>query len=173
MVAIEPQAINVSVPDDIAQWDNVSLGAPTTYGTAPTGATVPGVNADVTNLPYQDPCTTNAWIYYPINVSANTQIVPGSSGKNVYGCAVLMPGQPAAVNVNFVESSTSGNACATSPVGMMGGATAALGANMAANGGYVAMPPGNRALMKTATAGDAVCIFTSGQATGVFAYVQQ
>src|ERR1700685_3337662 len=105
----------------------------------PTNAMMVGVS-DGTNLrvPYIDPCGSAAWTYYPVNVSSNTQIIAGSSGKNVYVCEVLFPPQAGAVNVNIVESATSNNACATSPTGMLGGATAALGANIVANGGWVA-----------------------------------
>lgn len=37
--------------DDITQWANVALGAPSNYGTSPGAVTVPGVNAFVTNVP--------------------------------------------------------------------------------------------------------------------------
>lgn len=125
-----------------------------------------------TRVPYMDPCGFQAWTYYPISVSANTQIVAGSSSKNVYVCHFFLAPVAAAANVNIVESATSGNACATSPTGMMGGATAALGAQLVANYGFVLPEPAGRAVMKTATAADAVCIFASAQVTGVLAYVQ-
>ncbi len=125
-----------------------------------------------TRVPYLDPCGFSAWTYYPISVSANTQIVAGSSSKNVYVCHFFLAPVAAAANVNIVESATSNNACATSPTGMMGGATAALGAQLAANYGFVLPEPAGRAVMKTATAADAVCIFASAQVTGVLAYVQ-
>jgi hypothetical protein len=54
---------------------------------------------------------------------------------------------------------------------MMGGATAALGAQIAINGGFV-LPADGRAWAKTATAADAMCIFASAAVTGVIAYVQ-
>lgn len=37
--------------DDITQWANVALGAPSNYGTSPGAVAVPGVNAFVTNVP--------------------------------------------------------------------------------------------------------------------------
>ena len=125
-----------------------------------------------------DPCGTSSaggaatWTYYVVNVSANTQIIAGSSGKNVYVCQAAFPPQANAVNVNIVESATSGNACATSPTGMLGGATAALGANITVNGGYI-LPSTGRAWAHTATSGDAMCIFASASVNGVIAYVQQ
>jgi len=124
-----------------------------------------------TRVPFLDPCGFSAWTYYPINVSANTQIVAGSSSKNVYLCEMFLAPAAAAANVNIEESATSNNACATSPTGMLGGATAALGAQLSTNGGFV-LPPSNRAWAKTATAADAMCIFASAQVTGVLAYVQ-
>lgn len=124
-----------------------------------------------TRVEYMDPCKFNAWTYYVVTVSSNTQVVAGSSGKNVYICKEFIQPVAAAANVEVVESATSGNACATSPTGMMGGATAATGATIATNGGFV-LPADGRAWAKTATAGDAVCIFVSAAATGVIAYVQ-
>jgi hypothetical protein len=140
--------------------------------TAPANALQIGYT-DGTNLrvPYADPCLTKTWTYYVINVTVNTQIVAGVASNNVYVCQFFLAPVPAAANVNIVESATSGNACATSPTGMMGGATAALGANLGTNGGFV-LAFANRAWMKTATSGDAMCIFTSAQVSGVLAWVQ-
>lgn len=130
-----------------------------------------GTDGTNTRVEYMDPCKFQAWTYYPINVSANTQIGAGTASKNYYICKLFIAPVAAAANVNIVESATSGNACATSPTGMMGGATAALGADNPINGGFV-LPADSRAWMKTATAADALCIFTSAQVTGVLAYVQ-
>lgn len=140
---------------------------------APTNAVQIGVSDGTnTRVPYSDPCGFSAWTYFVISVSANTQIVAGSASKNVYVCHFFLAPVAAAANVNIVESATSGNACATSPTGMMGGATAALGAQLAINYGFELPAPTGRAIMKTATAADAMCIFASAQVTGVLAYVQ-
>ena len=88
---------------------------------------VGGTDGTNTRVEYMDPCKFNAWTYYVVNVSANTQIVAGSASKNVYICKEFLQPVAAAANVELVESATSGNACATSPTGMMGGNTAALG----------------------------------------------
>lgn len=122
-----------------------------------------------TRVPYLDPCGFSASTYYVINVLTNTQIVAGSSGKNVYICKLFLAPVAAPANVNIVEGS--GSTCATSTAGMMGGSTTVLGAQLSANGGFV-LPADQRAWMKTATSGDAVCVFTSAQVTGVVAYVQ-
>lgn len=129
---------------------------------------------DGTNLrvPFADPCLFSTFNYYVINVAVNTQIVAGSASKNVYVCQFFLAPVTAAANVNIVESATSGNACATSPTGMMGGATAATGATLTTNGGFVLPFAGGRAWMKTAVSGDAMCIFTSATVTGVLSWVQ-
>jgi len=124
-----------------------------------------------TRVQYIDPCGFNAWTYYVINIAANTQVVANVSAKNVYVCELFLAPVAGAANFNIVESATGGNACATSPSGMMGGATAALGAQNAINGGFV-LPWGGRAWMMTAAVNHAVCIFASAQVTGVLAYVQ-
>lgn len=38
------------VPSDIKYWDSIALGAPSPYGTSPGAVTVPGVNANITNV---------------------------------------------------------------------------------------------------------------------------
>jgi hypothetical protein len=129
---------------------------PTTYNLASTG----------------DPCNASVWKPYVVNVAVNTQIIAGAANTNVFVCGVTFPNQAVAVNVNIVESATSGNACATSPTGMLGGATAALGANIAINQGWTAGYNGH-AVARTATAGDAICIFASASAHGIIWYVQQ
>lgn len=123
-------------------------------------------------VPYADPCETKTWNYYVVSVAVNTQIAAGVASNNVYVCQFFLDPVAAAANVNIVESATSGNACATSPTGMMGGNSAALGANLAINGGFVLPFAAGRAWMKTATSGDAMCIFTSAQVNGVLAWVQ-
>lgn len=162
------QRINVASDNSaIANWGHGTPGS-----AAPAGAVqVGGTDGTNQRVPYMDPCAYNTWTYYVVNVSANTQIVAGSASKNVYVCKMYIQPVAAAANVELVESATSGNACATSPTGMMGGATAATGANIAINGGF-ALPADQRAWAKTATSGDAMCIFASAAVTGVIAYVQ-
>jgi len=130
---------------------------------------VAGTDGTNSRVQYLDPCAFQSWSYYPINVSANTQIAAGSTGKNVYLCQMFLAPVTAAANVNLVEGT--GTTCGTGTAGMLGGATAALGAQLSANGGFV-LPFQSRAWAKTATSGDALCIFASAQVTGVLAYVQ-
>lgn len=120
-----------------------------------------------------DPCSSAAKTVLPINITANTQLVAGVAAKKVYICGLnLVVG--AATNVALVESATSGNACATAPTGMAGGATAATGWNFAANGG-LSHGVGLATVFQTATAGDAVCLLVSAanQVSGTITYVQQ
>ena len=74
--------------------------------------------------------------------------------------------------MKVVESTVSGTACASTPIGMMGGPTAAMGASLGTNGGFVLPFGGGRAWMKTATPGDAVCLLTTGAVSGVLSWVQ-
>ena len=128
----------------------------------------PTKQTDGTYIVAYDGCTGNTWTYYPVNVAANTKIASGSSGKYFWICAAAFPPQAGAVNVNLTEGT--GTVCATSTAGLLGGATAALGANIVINGGFM-MPPAMRAWAKTATSGDDLCIYTSASVNGVIAYV--
>lgn len=146
---------------------------------APAGGSVPanvlqvgGTDGVLLRVYKMDPCAFGLRGYFVVSVAANTQIVSGLANNNVYICQVFIAPVAAATNVNIVESATSGNACATSPTGMMGGATAALGANLATNGGFVLPFAQGFAWMRTAVQGDAVCIFTSAQVNGVIEWVQ-
>jgi hypothetical protein len=170
-VAIGPGTSNIGKVDILGNVGGI-LDSPT--GTAvPANALQIGYT-DGTNLrvPFADPCTFRPHNYFVISVTVNTQIVAGVAANNVYICQFFLAPAPGGVDVNIVESTTSGNACATSPVGMMGGPSAALGANLSTNGGFVLPFAGGRSWMKTATAGDAVCIFTTAQVSGVLTWVQ-
>jgi hypothetical protein len=169
---------------NIARWDATSLGSPTDYGTAPSGSTeVIGVNADVTNTPsvnlsqingstaYADPCQVNTPSAATISITANGQIITGTSGKQTYVC-YMMYVTATAQNIALVEGT--GTTCGTSTTGMAGGSTAATGQNWAANGGFSG-GDGRSWIFKTATAADNVCLLLSGsgQTSGVVKYVQQ
>lgn len=175
MITTSPSATATSEPWAVAVASFKTLSVPiqgTVQGMGTSTSPSGGV-ASVQVMAGGDPCaSSSAWVYYPINVSSNTQIVAGSSGKNVYVCKMFIQPVAAAANVELVESATSGNACATSPTGLMGGNTAATGGQVAINGGFV-LPADQRAWAKTATTGDAMCIFVSAATTGVLAYVQQ
>jgi len=143
-----------------------------------TGAAVPpnavlfgGTDGTNTRAPYMDPCAYNAWTYYYVNVAVNTQIA-GAAGaaKNYYICQISILPVAGAANVNLVSSATAGNACATSTTALLtGGTTAASGASLPINGGFV-WPASGRAWASTQATNHAFCIFASAAVTGVIAY---
>jgi hypothetical protein len=137
----------------------------TILGTVP----LPAGAATAANQAYQDPCALNVWTYYPVNVSSNTQIAAAVAGTYYYVCEAIFPNQAGAVNVQLMEGT--GTACASNTAGLMGGTTAALGANITANGGFIAGFAGGRAVAATATANHELCIFASASVNGVVAYV--
>ena len=106
----------------------------------------------------------------PINVTANTQIISGASGKQTYICSINLISS-AADNVALVEGT--GSTCGTSTAGMAGGSTAATGWNFAANGGLT-LGSGIGIVARTATAADNVCLLVSdgGQVSGAIVWAQ-
>jgi len=121
-----------------------------------------------------DPCESLAKSYVKISVTANTQLITGTSGKQTYFCSMNV-GAAAPVNVAIVEGT--GSTCGTGTLGTVsGGATAATGWNFAANGGLT-YGDGRAAVGATATGGGGanVCIFVSAavQVSGNIGYVQQ
>ncbi len=106
----------------------------------------------------------------PISVTANTQIIPGASGKQTYICHLNLI-VSAADNVALVEGT--GTICGTGTAGIAGGTSAGTGWNFAANGGLT-MGAGNGAIARTATAADNVCLLVSGgaQVSGSIVWAQ-
>lgn len=104
--------------------------------------------------------------------ASNLLLVSGVASQNVHICAInLGPAASTAVNVALVEGTTTTNPCDTNTAGMMGGATAATGWNLAANGGLT-YGNGVGLLAVTAAAADSVCLLFSGavQVSGVVTY---
>lgn len=118
-----------------------------------------------------DPCFTNAKSYKPINLTANGELVALSGTTKIYICSMLIVSDTEQ-NINLVEGT--GSVCATGTAGVLGGATAATGPNLAANSGW-AIGSGTGTVAATATGGDALCLFTSstGQISGHITYVQK
>lgn len=103
-----------------------------------------------------------------ISTATTTLEITGVSGRQVRICSLhLIAG--AADNVAIIEGT--GATCATGTAGMAGGTTAASGYNLAANGGLT-LGSGIGTVMRTATAGDSVCIVTSAatQLSGGISY---
>lgn len=122
-------------------------------------------------VPLADPCTYSTLTYYYVNVAANTQIAGlAGSSKNYYLCEFDIYPVAAAANVNLVSSGTAGNACASSTTAWLtGGTTAATGASIAVNGGFIVHFTG-RAHAITQATNHAICIFASATVTGVVIY---
>ena len=105
-----------------------------------------------------------------ISITANTQIITGTSAKQTYLCSVnLIAG--AADNIALVEGT--GTTCGSSTAGMAGGPTPATGWNLAGNGG-LAFGNGQGVIARTAIAADNVCLLVSGssQVSGSIVWAQ-
>ncbi len=105
-----------------------------------------------------------------INQVAGAQLITGAASKQTHICNLFIF-SATAQNVALVEGT--GVVCATGTAGLMGGATAATGQNLAANQGFV-LPASTVPWRKTATAADNVCLLQSGtgQVSGVIAWAQ-
>jgi len=109
--------------------------------------------------------------YTPISITANTKIISAAASKKTYVCSSHLV-SASADNVALVEGT--GTTCATSTAGVAGGATAATGWNLGANGGLVVGDGSAVAIGGQGTNVD-VCLFVSGatQVSGQVAWVQQ
>lgn len=119
------------------------------------------------NVALVDPCQSGAKTYTPINIitAANTKIVAGTASKKTYICGLfLYPG--AADNIAIIEGS--GTNCGTSPLGLIGGNTAATGIIATAQAGFVLPTTGYAHAASTVNAND-FCLITSAgvQLSGV------
>ena len=137
-------------------------------GAAHAQAVVSGVPQTVV-----DPCQGQTRTYSLINIvtAANTKIVTGTASKKTYICHIFMLAG-AADNVAVIEGS--GTNCATSPLALIGGNTAAKGLILAANEGLVE-GDGSRAIAATTVNANDFCLITSAavQLSGVAVTVQQ
>ncbi len=117
-----------------------------------------------------DPCQQFARTHFNINQAAGAQLITGVASKQTYICDLDLI-TATAQNVALVEGT--GTVCATGTAGMDGGATAATGWNLAANGGLV-KGTGQAWVFRTAAAADNVCLLQSGtgQTSGGGDYVQ-
>lgn len=120
-----------------------------------------------------DPCQANTKSFVSINQTANTRLVAGTASKKIFPCSVHLV-TAAAQNIALVEGT--GTTCGTGTAGVQGfgGATAATGWNLAANGGLT-YGNGASALGAEGTAADDMCLFQSGtgQVSGGLSYVIQ
>lgn len=120
-----------------------------------------------------DPCQANTKSYVSINQTANAQLVAGTAAKKIYPCSINLV-TASAQDIALVEGT--GTTCGTGTAGVpgFGGATAATGWNLAANGGLT-YGNGAAALGQEANAADNLCLFQSGtgQVSGGLSYVVQ
>lgn len=146
------------------------LGAGATGSAVPANAVQMGGNGSG-NL--TAPVICDNWT--PINnagSSAALKLVSKASSKQIYICSINLVAA-AATNVALVEGTQVTNQCDTSTAGMAGGATAATGWNLAANGGLT-FGSGLGAVMRTATVNHDVCLlFSAGnQVSGSLSWTQ-
>jgi len=120
-----------------------------------------------------DPCQANTKNFVSVNQTANTRLVVGTASKKIYVCSINLV-TATAQNIAVVEGT--GTTCATGTAGVQGfgGATAATGWNLAANGGLT-YGNGASALGAEGTAADDLCLLQSstGQVSGGLSYVVQ
>lgn len=119
---------------------------------------------------WADPCVTNPRKVQVINLTASGQLVTALANQSVYVCFLQFSLGAVADNVALVEGT--GSTCGTGTVGMAGGATAATGWNLLANGSVTAANSGLW-VYRTATVGDNICLLVSSaaQISGVMIYV--
>jgi hypothetical protein len=134
--------------------------------TQPSGA---NLHIDVDNA---DLCSGQSKTAKLINLTGSAQLITGTAAKNTYICFLQFSLSSVADNIALVEGT--GSVCATGTAGMAGGATAATGWNLLANGS-VTSGDGGFWVFKTATTGDNVCLLASSAAqnSGMVTYVQQ
>lgn len=174
--AVEAPGVNAFVTNSVSVTNtpltdlDSAIGTP---GSATPAKSVQTAGTDGTNavVLYIDPCQRGAKSYVSISLTANTQLISGTSSKKIYICDIHIVAA-AATNVALVEGT--GTTCGTSTAGMggIGGATAATGWNLAANGGIV-LGSGGFSVGAEVTAADNLCLFVSAanQISGGLSYV--
>lgn len=119
------------------------------------------------------PCMVNTISSVNISLTASTQLITGTSGKQTYICGGTIFSQTAETAA-LVEGT--GTTCGTSTAGMSGGTTAGTGWGFGATSPWAIQIPNTGGFAyKTATAADNVCLLVSGsgQVSGNLLYVQQ
>lgn len=130
--------------------------------------------ANTPTVTLSDPCQSGTKSYLNISQTSNTKIITGVSGKNTYICSFFIAPLSSATNIALVEGT--GSTCGTGTAGVpgtTGGSTAATGANLSANGGFV-LGTGVGAVGKNGTTADDICLLQSAanQISGGLSYVQ-
>lgn len=105
-----------------------------------------------------DPCRDTVESVVIINQTTGTQLITGATGTRVYICSLALV-TASAQNLALVQGT--GTVCATGVAGLMGGATAATGFNLAANQELV-IGNGSAAVVWTTANAVNVCLLQSG-----------
>jgi len=115
-----------------------------------------------------DPCEYGAHVWTRIDVAtaASSVLVPGTSSKKTYICSI---GLMAAGTTNLGIVEGSGTTCGTSPLGLIGGNTAAKGLNLTAQAG-VAFGNGAKAIAASTVNANDICLI-NGSAIQVSGYI--
>jgi hypothetical protein len=120
----------------------------------------------------QSQCASNKLTYTPFSQGSATTatLIAGVAGKKIYICKGFLWSPTG--NVALVEGT--GTNCSTVSAGLLGGTTAAAGQVFSTNSGFV-LPADALPWAVTATAGDNVCLITSGSgpASGILVSAQQ
>lgn len=129
---------------------------------------------DGTNTVIVDPCQGQTKSFANIQETAGAQIITGTSAKRIWVCSLNLV---TATAQNIAVVAGTGTVCATTTVavpGLGGGATAATGWNLAANGGLT-FGSGGFSIAKTTVDADNLCVLQSGagQVSGGISYVVQ
>jgi hypothetical protein len=95
-----------------------------------------------------------------ISITADTQMITGTSAKHIYICQLNLL---VSIADNVAVVSGTGTVCATGIAGVFGGTTAATGWNFAANGG-ISTGTGLGWVGRTVATGDNICILRSSAA---------
>lgn len=149
-------------------WDTSSQAHSDVTSSVPGGTNRIGYTSD-------DPCSQLTKLGAPINLTASGQVITGAASKKTYICSIDIV-SATAQNIALVEGT--GSTCATNVFGLAGGATAATGWNLSANGGLTKGAGAGTVYSPSAdtnaTAAN-VCLLLSstGQTSGQITYVQQ
>jgi hypothetical protein len=128
---------------------------------------------DGTTAQVTDPCQGSAKVYTPINVvTATNTIITGVAAKKKYVCGIFL--YPAGTQNVAIFQATTGTACTTALVAVIGGTTTATGMIMTAQAGFV-LGNGISAVAATTVNQTDLCIVTSAsvQLSGVVVTVDQ
>lgn len=128
-------------------------------------------STDGTHIAIIDPCQGQTKVFTLISITTGTQVVTGTASKKQYVCEFQIT-TATTQNIALIEGS--GSVCASSPLGLLGGATAATGFTFVANEGIV-IGNGSSAIAATTVNANNICVLTSstGQISGNLVSVAQ